>query len=317
MTGVLDANSNGADCRSRLGFFDDNNGLYFEYTGSTLYIVKRSKVTGSVVNTSVAQSSWNLDPMDGSGVSGVNIDVSKIQIFIIDLQWLGAGKVKLGLNLHGNIYYVHEFAHANIISTTYITRAVLPIRYQITNTGTTNGAGTLKMVCCSIISEGGYELHGIPFAIGLNDNDEISVGTTISPLLSIRLKSTLNRVPAKLLGCNVLTTGSANISYSIYHYLSPDTDPLTGESWVDVNTTHSAMEYDKSATALSLTDAHLIYQGYFSNAQDFDARTFNRAINVTSDIDGTSDIIVLAAQKIGTGTVDVVGSLVWVELHSG
>ena len=317
-TGVLNANSNGVDCDTKIGLFDDRNGVYFTYANG-LSVVLRSYVGGSVVNTSVAQASWNIDVMDGdddsSNPSGINLDASKTQIFMFDLEWLGIGRVRVGIVQGGSIYYVHEFLNANVQTTAYMTRATLPIRYQIDNTATTNGAGTLKMICMTAISEGGFEAHGYPSSSGLVDNDEITVGTTILPIVSIRLKSgdyTHKRVLCKLLCSQIMCISSANMVYFIYHYLSPAASPLTGGSWADVGS-HSSMEVNKTATAINTTDAHVMYQGYFSNNTDFDAKTLERTVSITSDVDANTDYIVLAAQKIGTGTDDVLGALVWTE----
>ena len=275
----------------------------------------RSYVTGSVVDTSVAQASWNIDAMDGTGVSGVNLDATKAQIYVFDLEWLGVGRVRTGIVYGGNIYYVHQFINANSNTSTYMTRGSLPIRYQIDNDATTNGAGTLKMICATAISEGGFEPLGYPYTTGLSDNDELVVGTTIVPLISIRLSSgdtTNKRVVCKILGAHIMSTSNTNATYYIYHYLSPASSPLTGGSWANVGS-HSSMEVNKAATAIDTTDAHLMFQGYLSNNTDFDAQTLERTIVLTSDIDANTDYVILAAQKIGTGTDTFVGSLQWAE----
>ena len=316
-SGVLNANSNGNDCSTKIGYFDDRNGFYFQYENG-LSVVRRSYVTGSVVNTSVSQASWNLDVMDGTGSSGLTIDASKIQIFLFDLEWLGAGRVRIGIVQGGEINYVHEFTHANSETTVYMTRGSLPIRYQIDNTATTNGSGTLKMICATAMSEGGFEQNGVIQSVGLVDNDEISVSQTPIPILSIRLKAgdyTHKRTVCRFIGTQILCISKSNMVYFLYHYHSPSSSPLTGGSWVNAND-DSSVEYNKTATAIDTTDAHTFYVGYFSQEVDFDAATLQRTINLTSDVDANSDYIVLAAQKIGTGTDDVLGSLRWTEYMS-
>lgn len=316
LTGVINANSNGTDCRSRIGYFDDNNGIYFEYTGGTIYVVRRSKVTGSVVNTSVAQTSWNIDPLDGTGYSGINLDASKSHIYMIDLQWLGVGRVRCGFNINGKTCYIHEFLHANIQTTTYMTQATLPIRYQITNTGTTNGAGTLKMICSAAVSEGGYEAHGEIFSIGLVDDEEVSVGVSaFIPIISIRLKSANSRIPIKLVNASILSTSNDNITYQILQYHGPTSDPLTSASWTSVND-DSAVEYDKSATAIDTSNAYALYHGFTSNNVDLDTTKFSSPhMSLYADIDNNVDMICLVCRKVGSGTANILGSLQWNEFH--
>jgi hypothetical protein len=109
--------------RQRVGYFNSDNGIFVELNDSTLSFVKRSSVTGSVVETSVAKSSWNVDKLDGTGPSGITADFTKAQIFWMDLEWLGVGNIRLGFIYNGQFVHCHTFQHANISSTTYITTA--------------------------------------------------------------------------------------------------------------------------------------------------------------------------------------------------
>lgn len=313
-SGVLNANTNGNDCNTKIGFFDDRNGVFFSYKNG-LYVNLRSYITGSVVDTSIAKTSWNLDAMDGTGKSGIILDATKANIYVFDIEWLGVGRVRIGVMIRGQFHYVHTFLNGNLNDTTYMTRASLPIRYQIDNDATTNGVGTLKMICMTAISEGGYESLGYPFCSGLVDGQEISVGTTIKPLISIRLRSgdyTYKRVLSRFNACEIMSTSSSNMTYIIYHFLSPSSSPLTGGTWANADG-NSAMEVNKTATAINTTGGTIMFQGYFSNNTDFSSTRLDRTVDITSDIDGNSDYIVLAAQKISVGTDDVLGSIQWSE----
>ena len=81
-------NSSKANLRQRVGYFSTDNGIFLEQSDD-VYFVKRSKVTGSVVDTKIAQSSWNIDPMDGTGPSGLTLNLAYPQILWIDIEWLG------------------------------------------------------------------------------------------------------------------------------------------------------------------------------------------------------------------------------------
>jgi len=136
--------------RQRIGYYGAANGYYLEQNGTTVSFVERTSVSGALVNTAIAKASWNVDKMDGTGPSGITLDLTKAQILFMDLEWLGVGTVRMGFVIDGNFYVCHKFHHANLIASTYITTASLPIRYEITNTGATSGASTLKQICSSV-----------------------------------------------------------------------------------------------------------------------------------------------------------------------
>jgi hypothetical protein len=89
----------------RWGIFDANNGYFFEADGVNTEVVIRSNTSGSIVNTMVVQSSWNLDKLDGTGASGANLDLSKHNIFYIEYAWHGGGKIRWGIYHDGRVIY--------------------------------------------------------------------------------------------------------------------------------------------------------------------------------------------------------------------
>lgn len=136
----------------RWGYFDDSNGLFWEQSGSVMNVVVRNKG----VDVRVPQSSWNNDRLDGSESSTTNLskfllDVTKNNIYSIDFQWLGAGRVRFGvMSEHGDSLLVHEIPNANSLSSTYMGEATLPIRYEIINAATTSGTSEMKVVCATV-----------------------------------------------------------------------------------------------------------------------------------------------------------------------
>lgn len=181
------------NCRKRAGYFDAENGLFIELDGSTLNLVLRSKITGSVVETRIAQADWNHDPHLGSGPSGMTLDITKSQILFIDLEWLSVGTVRVGFFHNGMPHVAHEFHNANVNDKGYMTTANLPVRYEIENTGTTASNGLMYQICSSVNSEGGFSTDlGFEFAAG-NGITTIAV-TTRRAILSIRPKATFNSI---------------------------------------------------------------------------------------------------------------------------
>lgn len=174
-----------ADLRQRVGYFTVGNGVYFEADGEDLYLVIRSSVSGSVVNTRIAQANWNSDTLNGNGASGITLDPSKTQIFWMDIEWLGVGSVRTGFVINGVFYLAHTFNHANILTDVYMTTACLNCRYEITSTG---AAGTMLQICSTVISEGGYDPSiSLDYVSSGTTFTRITSADTLTSLASIRL----------------------------------------------------------------------------------------------------------------------------------
>ena len=188
ITGILDRSGGGTGVQRRIGYFDDDNGLFFEDDEGTVKVVRRTSVTGTPVDNKVTQASWNLDVMDGTGASGITIDWTKTQIFFIDFEWLGVGRARMGLVVDGIPYYVHEFLNANVLDKVYMSTPNLPIRYQMVTTGS-SPASTMEAICSSVMSEGGVDDLGVLRHQDSGSIAGLSTGTTYA-ILGIRLKST-------------------------------------------------------------------------------------------------------------------------------
>ena len=251
-----------ANLRQRVGYFGADNGMYLELDGSTLYFAERSLSTGTT--TRVAQSDWNVDTMLGAGhlnPSGVTLDISKAQILWMDIEWLGVGTVRLGFVVDGKFIHCHSFHHANLITSTYITTASLPVRYEIANTGITTSSSTLKQVCSSVISEGGYELRGLQQAIGtpITAPRTLTVAGTFYPIISLKLKS--NYLDAIVIMTALSIMGVNNgVNYNWQVRASGTT---TGGSWVSAGA-DSAVDYNITGT--SYTGGRILASGFFNSA---------------------------------------------------
>jgi hypothetical protein len=244
--------------RQRVGYYGAANGYYLQLNNSTLSFVERTSVSGALVENTINQSSWNVDKLDGTGASGVTLDITKAQILFMDLEWLGVGTVRIGFVIDGNFYVCHKFHHANIITSTYITTASLPIRYEITNTGATSGASTLKQICSTVLSEGGYELRGSQQAVGTPITTAMTLATagTYYPIVSIRLKSARLDGIAVATAVSIIGNTAANFNWKVIA-----SGTTTGGSWVSAGT-DSCVEYNITGT--SFTGGRTIASGYFT-----------------------------------------------------
>jgi hypothetical protein len=242
----------------RIGYYGADNGFYLEQAGTAVSLVERSVVTGSLVNTPVLQSAWNGDKLDGTGPSGITLDLTKAQILWMDVEWLGVGSVRMGFVINGQFILCHTFNHANIIASTYITTASLPLRYEIFNTAGTTGTSTLKQICSTVISEGGYELRGAQQAVGtpITSARTLATAGTLYPMVSLRLKST--RLDGIVVATAISIIGNTSANYN-WQVVSAGT--TTGGSWLSAGA-NSSVEYNLTGT--SFAGGRTIASGYFT-----------------------------------------------------
>jgi len=250
--------------RQRVGYFGADNGIYFEIDGSTVNFVERSIVSGTLTETHAPQSSWLYDKMDGTGPSGYTLDPSKGQIMWTDIEWLGLGTVRVGFVIDGQFIHCHSFHHANLIQSTYITTAALPIRYEITNTGVTTSASTLKQVCSTVLSEGGYELRGLQQAVGTAVTSPVTLATvgTDYTVISLRLKASPDRLDAIVILTAVSMLGTTNNAN--YNWKVAASGITSGGIWVSAGS-DSAVEYKIDGGTHS--GGRVLASGFFNSSQ--------------------------------------------------
>jgi len=324
MTAVLGAKKAGV--RQRIGYFDDKNGIFFEQTETYLRIVRRSNVTGTPSDSVYAnQADWNIDTMDGTGgtsnPSGINLNTANVQIFVISFQWLGAGRVVVGLSIEGHIFYVHEFLAANVIPNVYMTSPHLPLRYEIENTGAASGATTMKCICCSVISEGGFETsRGYE---GTTNNGITSIGvTTRRALVSIRPKATLNSIPVRTPIIPLEYSAITKTNDALFELVYNPTFTTGGGAltWTSVGN-NSTVEYcvHGDANAGAFTNGYVVHSGYViagTGAERGETKDFVESyLNLTLDNAGANPIALSVVATSFTGTATMNASLCWKEIY--
>ena len=301
-----------ANLRQRVGYFGNENGIFVEQNGTQLNIVKRDYLTSAPTDTQIAQSSWNVDTLDGTGPSGITLDMSKAQIFWIDMEWLGVGSVRTGFVINGQFVIAHIFHHANSINSVYMTTATLPIRYEIENTAGTAGNSTMKQICSTVMSEGGFtprtESRAASTALaGLAMSDSVP-----KPLVSIRLKADRQDAVAVPTYIDMYGLQNAPYRWAIYQ----DTTISDG-SWTSTGT-ESNVEYNITATT-TITGARKILEGTIIGAAKGGANTIfldnlNHSLQLKRKINGTPEIFTLA--MIATTPSDyALGTVAWQEMN--
>lgn len=313
-TFVMDAGQTGTtQC---VGYYNDQNGMFFANKNGVNYIVKRSFISGVAVDTEVAQDDWNVDKLDGTTASGIDLDVTKAQILFMDLEWLGVGQVRMGFVVNGNFYLAHVFQHANIIDSVYMTTAVLPVRYEIFNTANTVASSTMKQICCTVISEGGYTPN-VPINFVSNGVTGQNLGTlgTEYPLISIRLNSSNLDNVVVIRKLEMLILSNQNVLFKI---LRNPTVTLNGTSWqTHANGTVDYVLHDLNDGGGNIPDTvsggSEITGGWLSTDSGTASIGDGLTIQLGRFLNGTSDIITVTAIPASNG-VNVSALLGWSEL---
>lgn len=305
--------------RQRVGYFNTENGLFFQADGTTLSFVLRSNSTPTPGTPSdvrtVNQSSWNGDKLNGTGPSGITLDPTKTQIFWCDFEWLGVGSVRAGFVINGQYIVCHTFNNANDQTTVYMTTAILPVRYEIKNT-TGAAATTMKQICSSVVSEGGYEQASVDHvARRTTVLGTINTAANFIPVVSIRLAS--GRTGAVVIPNRIQFQPTTLQNYELALIKNPT---LTGATWAATVPSDSNVEFDVAATAISAAGT-IVQTGYISNsggggqASTLAPTGYNWDLQLGASLTSVSDIYTLGVRTIsGATTGDGVGSISFFDL---
>lgn len=297
--------------RQRVGYFNTGNGVFLEQGANGITFVLRTSTSGSASDARyVAKSSWNGDKLDGTGPSRKTLDLSKTQILFMDFEWLGVGSVRCGFVIDGQFIVAHTFHNANQQTAVYMTTATLPIRYEITNTGTVASSSSMKQICSSMMSEGGYEAVSVEYA-ARRTSVLGTIGTTFLPLVSIKLNS--SRLGAVVLPNRVAALPVTSQNYEVALVKNAT---LTGASYI--TGTFDNVDYDVSATGIS--GGTIVQSDYItSSAQGRGILTaptgYNFDLQLGVSLGGVSDVYTIAIRTVsGATTGDAFAALTFYDL---
>jgi hypothetical protein len=333
-SGVIETHGGLPNVISRIGCFDSSvektvvhgtgNGVFFELNGTDLYAVIR---LNNVDGERVIRTSWNYDKFDGLGPSGFALttaDFANARIFAIDMEWLGVGRVRFGFFINGQFHLGHSFDHSGIggssgITAPYTKTAKLPVRFEISCSSTSGLTGPeMRMICGSIISEGGYDPTGMSFSYGRSTG--VSWGNNqrfiARHIISIKLRDEDAHIRKSILlkSLTILNQSARGVQWNLY--LFPNDNHLTSPSWQNIDINNSSTKYDITGTLISTTNGILLDGGYadYSGGASFPFTKYLASPLVNSSINGTSRVLSFIAVNLTTNAVTVNGSLSWVEV---
>lgn len=301
-----------ANVRKRTGLFDAKNGLFFEVNETTFGVVRRTYTSGSVVDNRVAQADFNLDKLNGTGPSGVTINLDYTNIYVIDLQWLGVGRVRFGVDIGGVVIYCHEFLNANALTVPYTTTANLPSRVEFENTGTSASITTMKVICTAVIVEDG---SGTAVGVENTANNGITpiAVTTRRAILSIRPAATFNSIVNRAKVQNFtfeLQTDAPCLWEIVYNGVLGGT-PAFG-------TVGASSTVEKDVAGTTVTGGVVVASGYASTSfkgTSGASRTIAGKLPFALDINGANPTNLSLVVTSISGTANVLGSISFLEIY--
>jgi len=304
----------------RVGYGSSENGIFLELNGSQLNIIKRTAISGVGTTITVPQSQWNRDTLDGTGFStsnpsGIRLDITKAQLLFTEYEWLGVGCVKVGfVNSNGKFHTAHVFNHANVLDSVYMTTASLPCRYEIFNSGITTSSSTMKQICVSIQSNGGYDkLVRRDFARRTTLKTGIAA-TTFTPLVSIRLKPGREDAVVLPRGVKSVADSNAGVVYELALIRNATLSNVGPLVWED--TTSENVQQNTDATTMS--GGTIVFNEFSTAANkiggglDIEA-LYNWDLQLGRTQSKVSDIYTVAIRSI-SGTLDATASIDFFDL---
>jgi hypothetical protein len=278
----------------RWGYFDAQNGLFFQLSGTAISIVRRTYTSGSAVETTVAKANWNVDKLDGTGASGVTLDITKASIYEIEFQHLAVGNVAFRVN--GIL--VHVMHHPNALSVPYMTSAQLPVRIE---------------------SHGGTKPPEEAF--GAVNSADITLSTTERPVLAIRPKLTYNSKTNRMsiIPIHLYVSNRNQNDYAFRVIINPATITKTASTptWTSADA-RSGTEYciDADGFTGGQTLSAAITAGISTTTVDL-ASLFNTdGRHLRLDAFGTiQDVLMIVASRVGNQDASARCSVHWNEVR--
>lgn len=295
-----------AGVSKRVGQFSDTDGIFFEVDAAgALNFVRRSG--SSVPTQTVPQALWNIDKLDGTGPSGITLDVNDTQMLIFDYQWLGVGSIRIGFDIGGKLIYCHQFDSANIANAVYMSTPNLPCRYQLVSAG---GAGDIDCISTSVISEGGQSSGTVYSAVRSTLTANVAANATVG-VFHIRPYGANPRVTIKPAGLSLLNTASQNMQWQLV--INPS---FAAPVPVWPGTTRDYVEISETLTGGYVANSGIVIASGLSAslARAFDQVLANddpAGLYLGTDVAGSRDFLSIIVTNLGAANDTYRASIDW------
>lgn len=316
---VMNNTGNTGSYQTNVGYYDDYNGLYFKYDSSTgMSINIRNNKLINISDETIPQNEWNIDRMDGTGSSKLNLNFLNTQLFVMDMEWLGVGRIRFGFYAYGKIHYCHQELNINFLISPYTSSINLPIRHEVTSSS--GSSASMTQICSTVISEGGYNPIGRTFSAV---SGAISTSSSETPILAIRGGS-LNYYHQTILPTSFSVFCDTNAVVILYRVrLYRDNIPFTVTQWTNTDSSYSVAQYAVGGSNIinfSAGTSIVSDSGYFSGKNTVSLNdltdVFNNIFELTQNASGIPDVLVITAQNVSNNqTVYTFANINWQEIY--
>jgi len=294
--------------------FTPNCGLYFEtQTDSASSIAVVQQNNGFLVpSVSARRENWNIDKLDGKGPSGKTLTLSAANIFLIDYEWLGVGRVRFGTVIDGQICYCHAINNAGNVQGAYIKTPNLPVRAEVRQTGA--GTASMKVICSSVMSEGGADFTGVTKSVDAGDYPGLTIAAGAKrAILGVRLQAAKLDSVNEVINSSVTMIPQGASTQAAFHYELLHNPTLSaGGTWQDVDV-NSNFQYWRGNVEIG-NEGTVIASGYGSvgSALDLSNSKFEKFLRMGCSIDGRRDELYLAVTPLQANS-GVYGAITYLE----
>ncbi len=299
------------------GYYDNKDGIILVMRGTEFGVIQRSSVSGSVVDTFIPQSSFNIDKADGTGISKVAMDPSKVNTYWIDYQW--SGRIRIGgYSDEGTRTVFHEIQNSNSASSLSMKRCSLPVRVEQFNSGISISSSEMKFISAVVYAESNnLDFKGDCYSTASFDGTPISpmviTGNVFSTSVSIRPKANFNgKINRNAIIPSVLMVQTDKVlQLSIMSNITLD----GSETWVSVSSLSSAEKTRGVIVDLGNQESHycsMIPDGTsmidLSNSFSY-LRRF-----LKNNADGSQPTYSIVFRSLDGTPASVVAGMTWTEL---
>ncbi len=293
----------------RIGYFDQSNGIGFEQSGSSFGVFLRTNISGTPTDIFISQSNWNLDLLDGTGPSTMILNPTASQIYVMDFEWLGVGRIRYGTFQAGQPVYCHQITNVNSLNTVYMSTPNQPVRFEIINSGSA-ATQVLTHICTSVNSEAGiFDGHVQCISNSNLGGLSLSAGATYG-LLALRLKSgSLDGVVIPKALSSVQTTGT------VVYEISLQMNPSGSLPWSWQDMPNSVVQYATASanTYTIATTGQKIFSNVSAGSNGLYSIPYDIDFTLGSDVTGSQDVLVLGWMGINGNAANSAVSFVWAE----
>jgi len=291
------------------------DGYFFGYNGTSFGILYRSSATGSLVNTWIPQTSWNMDVMNGASgspnPSGVNLAPSNGNVYQISYSYLGFGNIYFYiLSPFDTFVLVHVIQYSNSNTSTIVSNPNIQLLWQSLNT-TNNTNIVVKAGSGAIFVEGRERFLGPKWAFDVNS---ITIRTTAIPVFSIKNIPTFNSITntsqIKLLYLSISCNNSSTTDTFLIRLTLNAT--LTGATFLatlnTINSGNSIATIDTAATAITALSGTQMFSKTLGPGDTYNINLTNCNINMIP-----GDVITISAIGNVFAGNQIATSLFWQE----